>query len=245
MSLDLNAFEQQMWEKLYPDCDKYVCRDDVVFFYPSTFKDDADIVVDRLQSSIVYLKDVTVMNPIEKFRKRILVGYSKQATQSNWRRSENRIFLPWERLNKRKQPLHDCSHELVHPFYHVSKLHDKNEPWGDTFCEFMRGPIKNLVGQEGNDWWQEKIDNASNVDDDSLMGKTAGQFILKAKQMYDDMDSSDEEFINKYIDDKETIKKFVNYLYDNFSNRLMISEYKPTEKMIKKYGDRLFVIEED
>lgn len=239
MNHDLNDHEHQMWKKLYPDCDKYVCRKDVIFFYPSVFKDDADIVADKLQSSTVYLKDVTDVNPIEKFRKKILVGYNKQATQSTWSSSGNRIFLPWVRLNKKNQPLHDCAHELVHPFYNISQLHDKNEPWGDTFCEFMRGPIKNLVGQEGKDWWQEKIDNARN-DDDTQMGNTAGQFILKVKQMYDDRNSSDEEFINKYIDDEETIKKFVNYLYDNFSNRLMSSEFKPTDKMKKKWGKSLY-----
>ncbi len=188
MNHDLNDHEHQMWKKLYPDCDKYVCRKDVISFYPSVFKDDADIVADKLQSSTVYLKDVTDVNPIEKFRKKILVGYNKQATQSTWSSSGNRIFLPWVRLNKKNQPLHDCAHELVHPFYNISQLHDKNEPWGDTFCEFMRGPIKNLVGQEGKDWWQEKITQENEV---ILLIKTLPEKALPITHLIEEQHSYD------------------------------------------------------
>jgi hypothetical protein len=232
MKNKLNPKENEVWRTQFSECIKLELRQDLIFIYPDGFAGPVSYVADKMQSSMDFLKDVTTISPIQEFGSRVVVGYTRKATQPNWSGlGGNRVHLPWkdEYLNKKSEPLDVCSHELVHPFYNRSPLHQSNEYWGDCFCEFLRGPVKQTMGLDGRNWWKEKLHDYRSGK--QYYGNVAGQFLLKAKQMYWDFNEAEDKFIDHFIEDRESIKKFVEYLFIKFSHKSFDTEFEPTSKM--------------
>lgn len=230
MSNNMNPHEERVFKNQFPNCDNSELREDIIFVCPSVFKGNIKYIADKLQSAADFLKCLTGINPKDDFQSRVFIGFTDQSNQPNWSgRYGNRIHIPERYLNKEMEPLGACSHELVHPYYRCSPLHNSNEKWGECFCEFLRGPVKNVMGLDGNSWWQEKIeDTRSNTQND---GNVAGQFILKAKKRYGGSDETEIDFIDRFIEDPKAIKDFVSYLFSFFSERQLSSEFNATSKM--------------
>jgi len=203
----------------------------LIFVYPKDLLGQASEIADRLQKATDFLKYVTSIDPVRDFRSRLVIGYTKQSSQPNWSGIRgNRIHIPWDKyLNVPNEPLDLCSHELVHPFYNRSPLHDSNERWGNCFCEFLRGPVKNVLGLDGKTWWFEKLNDKRSAKQN--YGNVAGQFLLKAKGKFGSPNESEELFADRFIKDRESIKEFVAYLFKEFSHRKLSSEFVPTLKI--------------
>jgi hypothetical protein len=225
-----NKGERTVWEAQFPDCERVEQRHDVIFVYPATLMRDTKSITDHLQSAMDYLKHVTNIDPSDYFTTRVIVGYTRQSTQPNWSGIKgNRVHVPWKYLDKEDEPLDSCSHELVHPFYNRSSLHDSNEKWGDCFCEFLRGPVKHVMGLDGISWWHKKLQDEKQKKDN--WGNVAGQFLLKAKEELGNAGESPEDFADRIIQSPDDVKTFVFFLFDRFSELTMSSEFRPTSKV--------------
>jgi hypothetical protein len=205
--------------------------------HPSEFVENAKVVADSLQAAMDFLKDITCDNPRHHFGIRVVIGYTRKAGQPNWSGCKgNRIELPWPKHpNKAKEGLSALSHELVHPFFRVSALHDKNEFWGEGFCDFLRGPVMYIMDLDGKEWWKQKIEQAQ-MNKQDRGGNVAGQLVLMAWEEHGDTHDID-QFIGWFIDDRATIRVFVRSLYNRFSDRSMAEEFKPTEWIRAKMQD--------
>lgn len=211
-------------------------EEDLVFVYsPIGFRNQADVVADRLQSAMDHLKFITDSNSTKWFKgSRLVIGYTRTKSQPMWKSNsidEHWVWIPWKDhyLIKKHEPLDACSHELVHDFYRICSLHVSNQKWGDYFCEFLRGPIKNIMGLEGKLWWRQKLDD--NRLRKQNWGNVAGQFVLRAKEEYGVDEETDEDFADRFIEDREAIRGYVTSLFADFANRPLNEEFKPTSKM--------------
>lgn len=240
MHFDINSHEQKIFNDRFPDCKKLEGRGDIVFVYTDEFQGDIYETANALQAMTDFLRRVTCLNPVQFFNSRIMIGYSKnslQAKQPNWSGKEgNRIYIPWkDKYFKQDELLRSCSHELVHPFFRVSPLHYNNQSWGEGFCDFLRGPIENLIGLDGKGWLKEKIKQAQwNKQDRG--GNVAGQLVLRAQKEYWFLHDID-QFISWFINDRDAIKMFVSFLFDRFSNCPMGEEFHATEWIEKNLRD--------
>jgi hypothetical protein len=228
---DISSHENKVRTQQFPGCERMELRQDVVFVFPSELTVDAAAIADGLQSAMSYLKDVTLIDPTQELGSRVVIGYSVTCTQPNWSgRGGNRVCLPQAKyLNMENEPFDVCSHELVHPFYNRSRLHQSNERWGDCFCEFLRGPVKEIMGLDGKKWWREKL--ADTRSDKQNYGNVAGQFLMRAKAMYSKPMEGENDFLDRFIGDIEIIKQFVSYLFAEFSGKSFSSEFVPTTKV--------------
>jgi len=242
MNNGLNEEEKRTWDNRYSYCKHIELREDLVFVYPNEFRGEADIVANKLQDGMDYLKYVCDLNSTHEFRRRTVIGYRHPNDEGGkeccpgW--LPNWINIPWNYLYKKpeqNEPLDACSHELVHPYYNRSLLHNSNEEWGDCFCEFLRGPIKNVMGLDGKAWWREKIKDKKS--DKQNWGNVAGQFLLKAKEKYGAAKETDGDFADRFIEDRGAIKDFVKFLFDSFSELPMCLAFYPTTKVKLKFGD--------
>lgn len=238
MNYGLNSQEKHVWCREFPncDCEKPETRKDLVFVYPpSEFKNQAQVVADRLQSAMDYLKYITDSNSTKWFKNsRVVIGYTHTKSQPEWKSNdidEHWVWIPWkdQYLVKKHEPLDVCSHELVHDFYRICRLHHSNKKWGEYFCEFLRGPVKNIMGLDGKRWWREKIEDYRLGRQN--WGNVAGQFILWAKEKYGGSDETDQDFVDRLIEDQEAIRRFVTSLFTDFANRHLSEKLKPTSKM--------------
>jgi hypothetical protein len=231
MDEKLTPHEQKVLSDQFPDCDRIERRDDLILVYPKDSLDQARGIAGKLQKGMDFLRYVTSIDPTRDFHSRLVIGYTKQSSQPNWSGIRgNRIHIPWDKyLNVPNEPLDVCSHELVHPFYNRSPLHDSNEKWGNCFCEFLRGPVKNVIGLNGEIWWLEKLNDKRSGKQN--YGNVAGQFLLKAKGEFGNPNETEEDFADRFINDRESIKKFVAYLFEEFSQRRLSSEFVPTSKI--------------
>jgi hypothetical protein len=240
MDGDLDRKEQDARRREFPDCDAVIHKEDLVFCYPSVdFRQDPDEAANRLQDGIDYLKEVTGLDPTYWFSCRVVIGYTDRKTQPRWRsnkKGQHFVFLPWgvgtwanKLMEPPDEPFHACAHELVHPFYRISELHVSNEEWGEIFCEFMRGPVRQVMALDGKGWWRKKIeDNRSNRQN---WGNIAGQFLLRAFKLYRSQEESEDVFIDRFIDDRSTMKEFVAFLFDRYSHRPICLGFYTTTKM--------------
>lgn len=225
MNSNLSSHEVAVQTKHFPECKGVEPGPDLVFVYPSELASDAVSIANTLQSAILYLKEITGKDPTQELRSRVVIGYNRQCNDPTWSSREgNRIRLPWEKyLNKAKEPLDICSHELVHPFFFVSPLHEINEFWGEGFCDFLRGPLKNFMGLDGKEWWQRKIKEAKNNKQDKG-GNAAGQLILRACEW-----SGGATDTHQLIDNKSAIRDVVKRLFERYRDHPMSEEFTPTE----------------
>ncbi len=76
-----------------------------------------------------------------RFDKTIVIGYSS----GDYWRIDNTIGLSCDCLKAENGAITTCTHELVHPFFKIFfyksvslRKKDKNEDWGDGFCDFLR-----------------------------------------------------------------------------------------------------------
>jgi len=231
---NLDLKEDKVLRDQFSICNNIDLREDVIFTFPSVFKGDVKHIADKLQSTADLLKYLTNRNPANYFKSRIIVGFTEKSRHPNWSGTKgNRIQVPIGYSKKENEPLDACSHEIVHPFFRCSPLHNKNEGWGDGFCEFLRGPIKNLMDLNGDELWRQMI-KAANDNIDSEYHYPGGQFILKAYEYYEKLDVS----INELINNNKAIRGFIEYLYSNFEHASISTFIKPSPKMIKKWKNK-------
>lgn len=243
-----------------PLCDKFVGQDDLVFSYPGELFDEksANRTAGILQRAMNFLNNVTNLNPTKELGSRLIIRWRKDRNKEEnavWGSDKDmnrkiighHVNLSWDYMFKPCEPFRICAHEFVHPFYRISRLHQKgkhcggnddwlgNEGWGEGFCDFMRGPVMNsmkLPGNQGGEWWRQVIEKAKN-NEDGTHQNPAGQFVI----WYIQYCEPDENFISKLINDTRQIKAFVSYLFKEFANRPLKTKLTPTNKMIKKYGN--------
>ena len=225
----MNEKEKYTWNKTFPNCRHNRESEDVIFVFPDDFKKSPGATIDELQRVVDFLKDVTGIDPTEFFAQRVVVGYSNKGL--GW--SQNRINVPLKYLSKPEEPLDACTHELIHPFFRASPLHDSNEGWGEGFCDFLRGPAKNFVGLDGNEWWQRMI-KAAKQNINSEYHYPAGKFVLKALEEHRSSCSS----IEALIDDHAVLKAFVGFLFSKFQQRSLSTYIEPSLKMKEKWSDK-------
>lgn len=238
MNDDLNDHENSIRINRFPFCDRFEDTEDLVFAYPSgEFVGDAGSIANELQCMMNYLKKVTGLNPTKKLGSRVVIGYRHPSQgrgtgrQGNWsKRDGNRVFLSWGYLEDfdKGEPMDICSHELVHPFFFVSPLREINEFWGEGFCDFLRGPLKNLMGLDGNQWWREKIKQARDNKQDKG-GNAAGQLVKRAYKWCKVVNERDQ-----FIDNQAAIREFVNRLFERYAHRPMSEEFRPTKWITEK-----------
>ena len=230
MPCDLNQHEKKILAAQFPDCKYTEERGDLIFAYQSSFKGDAYLTAHHLQSAVDFLKYTTCLNPTHFFNSRIKVGYTNQSTQCTWSgRRGNRIRIPHKsKYLEQDELLHSCAHELVHPFYRLSPLHLSNEKWGNPFCEFLRGPLRNVMGLDGKSWWLGNLAHKANGKDSNR--NVAGQFLLYAYEKCGN-EREEEVFVSKFINNKEGIKRFVADLFQEFSAKPMSTKFIAVPKM--------------
>lgn len=211
--------------KAFPDCiPKPIATEDLIFLYPNDFISKPDETMKLLQKTFDLLRQLTDLNPTGKLPSetnsaRITIGFHKKYTNTMvWTGSGgNLIFMPWKRRLWKDEPQAGCTHELVHPFYRISELFEgENEVWGDSFCEFMRGPLKNNIGQDGISWWKEKVKNAEEKKD-SEGGTGAGLLILEAKEIYRGNDYDSYKFVEEFINDISSLNDYIQRLRKEYS----------------------------
>lgn len=146
---------------------------------------DVERTKKTLQGIINFLKEITSLKLGEgegnkRLDPKVLIGYrhpdnlDSDETLPSWV-SDNTIKLPWDALGEEKQPVEACTHELVHPFLHMTEVGD----WGEGFCDFLRiaivekfaprleweidgrlygwrGFMRENVNREGANWQQHK-----------------------------------------------------------------------------------------
>jgi len=230
MNCDITKSEKILLEKNYPDLKNVEGRDDIILVYNENFKEDICEIANSLQDAVDFLKYVTCLNPTNFFNSRILIGHNKNANQANWSgRDGNRIYILWEdKYFKKDEFLHSCAHELVHPFYRLSPLHRSNEKWGESFCEFLRGPCKHIMGLDGQTWWNENIDKYQKGED--AYRNVAGQLLTYAKSKYYNSLTM-EVCINEFIDDRKKIRSFVLSLFEEYRSKSFCEIFTPVPKM--------------
>jgi hypothetical protein len=225
----MNEKEKMTWKESFPVCKHEQEREDVIFVFPDEFEKSPEATIDDLQRIIDFLKYITEINPTEVFEQRIVVGYSNKGL--GW--SRNRINVPWKYLKKPEEPLDACTHELVHPFFRASPLHGSNEGWGEGFCDFLRGPVKNIVGLDGDEWWQRML-KAVEQNMNSEYHYPAGKFVLKAFDEYRSSCRSIETLINAH----EVLKAFVGSLFSTFKHTSLSTYIEPSLIMKEKWLDK-------
>jgi len=234
MTIDMNQREEDTRLKRYSYCDNIREREDLIFLYPSGFAKNADVIADKLQVGMDFLKRIANLDPTTFFEQRVVIGYRHpndeggKNCQPGW--LPNWVNIPWDYIGKSNEPLDICTHELVHPFFRCSPLHNCNEGWGDGFCDFLRGPLKKLLGLDGDNWWRCMI-RAAQDKQDGEYHYPAGQFILKAYEKYRSLCRS----VNDLIDDHDNISAFVKFLFLNFGNVSLSMYITPSPKMMKKW----------
>ncbi|MBW2108210.1 MAG: hypothetical protein JRI36_06025 [Deltaproteobacteria bacterium] len=230
----MNKAEKKTWQERYSYCTELLERPDIVFVYPREFSRTSEVVVEKLQEIMDYLKYITGLNPTYSFKQRTVVGYRHpdneggKECQPGW--LPNWVNIPWNYLKKPDEPMDACSHELVHPFFRCSPLHYRNEGWGEGFCDFLRGPVKRVVGLDGANWWQTMLEAAKDGKD-SEYHYPAGQFALMAYEKFGQRSGSIEAFLN----DSDGIRAFVRYLFSNFEYVSLSTLIMPSPKMEKKW----------
>lgn len=225
----MNEKEKRTWKTLFPNCRDSREQKDVVFVFPDEFEKSPEATIDDLQRVIDFLKDITAIDPTVFFGQRVVVGYTSQGL--GW--SQNRISVPLKYLSKPEEPLDACTHELVHPFFRASPLHDSNEGWGEGFCDFLRGPAKNVVGLDGNGWWHRMV-KAAEHNKNSEYHYPAGKFVLKAFEEHRASCSS----IEALIDAHSVLKTFVGFLFSNFQRKSLSTYIEPSSKMKEKWSGK-------
>ena len=211
--------------KEFPDCiPNPIFTEDLIFLYPKDFIGKPEETLELLQRTFDLLKKLTDLNPTGKIPSetnpsRITIGFHKKCTQLAWTgRGGNCIYIPWKRINDKDEPQAGCTHELVHPFYRISELQEgENEVWGEPFCDFLRGPLKNNIGLDGIGWWKEKIKEAENKEDDNRAGTGAGLLILEAKEICRGNDFDSYRFVEEFIDDYSNLRDFIQRLRKEYS----------------------------
>lgn len=262
MSHSLSEDENRIAEDQSPFCDGFAEKNDLIFSYPIEFinKTHAYTIASTLQLAMNYLKSVTNLKPTEKLRSRVIIRWIKERDltgKSIWKSEKDAngnlighyINLSWDYMFKPCEPFRICAHELVHPFYRISPLHERtegcvgnegwlgNEGWGEGFCDFMRGPVMNsmkLPGQQGSEWWQKMI-KAAMTNEPGISQNPAGQFVLK----YLAYCKGDESSLSQLIENMNLVEGFISDLFEEFNCRPLKSELRPTDKMIKKYGPNI------
>ncbi len=150
-------------------------------------------VADTLQRAVIYLRRVTQIS-LRLSGNRLVVGYRLENPPCSpgfdirpFANSEvGWINVPWHYKDHQNKPLACCSHELVHPFFHFSPLHrNKNEAWGDGYCDFLRGPVLEVMGLDGRAWTRSMICCAHGKGDQ--YHDPAGQFALAARARVGDI----------------------------------------------------------
>jgi len=234
MDNGLSSHEEKVRAEQFPDSDLLEQREDLIFVFPGCFSKDGGEVANQLQSSFNFLKDITSVDPTTELKSRVVIGFTKQSTQPNWSGLKgNRIHLPWNKLSKSCEPQDACSHELIHPFYRCSPIHDRNEGWGDGFCDFLRGPLKNKMGLDGNSWWEKMIEAGQRTPKGEY-SYPAGQLVLKLFEKYGDCGES----VNDLIKNKAALKSFIKFLFCNFKETSLSSFIKPSPEMINKWNKK-------
>ena len=232
MNDGLNDHEDFIRVSRFASCDRFEVTEDLVFAYPSSeFVGDAESIANELQREMDYLKNVTGLKPREELGSKVVVGYRRReeggtGRQGSWSGADgNRVFLSWGYLEDfdKGEPMDICSHELVHPFFFVSPLHEINEFWGEGFCDFLRGPLKNFMGLDGNEWWGKKIKEARDNKQDKG-GNAAGQSVIRACEWCRVVNERDQ-----FIDNQAAIREFVNRLFDRYGHLPMSEEFRPTK----------------
>lgn len=229
LDFNMNTKEENTWRRYFSDCNNKQERNDVIFVYPDELGNNPESITDKLQQITDFLKYVTELNPTEIFQQRVVIGYSQSGL--GW--SRNRVNIPWKYLNKNDEPIDASTHELVHPFFRTSPLHDANEGWGEGFCDFLRGPAKKIVSLDGNGWWRRMI-AAANENKDSEYHYPAGQFVIRAFEKCGSSCGS----IESLIDDHGAIKKFVLFLFSTYSDISLSTYIEPSPKMKQKWAFR-------
>ena len=259
MDAGLSPIEKRIAQKQSPLCDRVVPKGDLILSYPSKLMSEAhaDIVARPLQRAMDYLKYVTGLNPTRALRGRVTIRWIENREvqgKSRWKSEKDTngdfigswVDLSWDYMFKPCEPFRICGHELAHPFFRISPLHQKNndcvgnggwlgnEGWGEGFCDFMRGPMMNcmrLPGQQGDEWWQKMIQAARNKQP-GTHHNPAGQIVLK----YLSSCRADRNSFSRFIHDKRLIKGFISDLFKKFACCPLKSELTPTDEMIRKYG---------
>ena len=226
----MNQKEEDTCRTRYSYCNNIQEREDLIFLYPSGFDKDPNIIANAMQEAMNFLKRITGLDPTTFFKQRVVIGYRHpndedgKNCQPGW--LPNWINIPWNYLGKANEPLDICTHELVHPFFRCSPLHNQNEGWGDGFCDFLRGPLKKILGLDGDGWWKLMVKAAQ----DKLNSEyhyPAGQFILKTYEKYKPAGT-----IEDLINSNKTISEFVKFIFLNFENVSLSTYIIPSPKMI-------------
>lgn len=184
-------------KKRYSHCNNSEEREDLIFLFPDEFNKDPIVTADKMQKIVDFLKGITDLDPTKFFEQRVVVGYRHFDDENKYKKNPiwtpHRISIPWQYdkkepdesldfYNSEEQPLDCCTHELVHPFFRCSSLRKKNKVWEEPFREFLRGPLKTVVGLGGDEWWKGLIENAQKKL--NSYRNPAGQFVLKAYEEY-------------------------------------------------------------
>ncbi len=231
----MNELENKTYNSRYSHCDKFIELDDIIFLYPSyQFERNPNSIAANLQCIMNYVKNITSLDPTSFFKQRTVVGHRHPSDEINGKNCQpgwmpNWVNIPWNTLNKDNEPIDMCTHELIHPFFACSPIKDRNEGWGEGFCDFLRGPTKEVMGLDGISWWREMIKCAKNKPD-STYHHPAGKFVLKLLEEYDN--SSD---IANIINDKAILKTFLRHLFNNFKNKSLSDYIEPSEGMKNKW----------
>jgi len=223
--------------KEYPDCDQEPKETkDLIFLYPKEFKRDPQKTINELQEMYDLLCQLTDLNPVKKNKSRIPIGFYKCKNPCTSGSPNNRIYIPWKRLSGHDEPQHGCTHELVHPFARISNLFTgENKVWEESFCDFLRGILKNHIGQDGIGCWKKQVKNAEERKNNrSYTG--AGQFILDAKRILCNDNLINDEFIREFIYDFDKLKEYIQLLLNEYSSMPIHKRngFFLTDKMEKK-----------
>jgi len=205
--------------KEFPDCDQEPKETkDLIFLYPKEFDGDPQKIINELQEMYDLLCQLTDLKPVEKNNLRITIGFHKEKRLSISRSPNNRIYIPWKRLSRHDEPQHGCTHELVHPFARISKLFtEENKVWEEPFCDFLRGVLKNHIGQDGIGCWKGQVESAEKRKNNRT-STGAGLFILDAKRIFCNDNLNNDEFIREFIYDFDKLKKYIKLLLNEYSS---------------------------
>ena len=233
---DPNEFERATIQT-FTLCDARHIMPDVIYVFPSDRIAEPERRAATLQSAVEFLQAVTDMDLKRCFGRRVCVGYADELSQDCWCGSSNAVCLIPDRLDGEDQPMAACSHELVHPAYYRSPLHGSNEPWGDGFCDFIRGPLLQVMGQDGVAYWRKKIADVRNRTG-GQGGYIAGQFATRLLKVNGLGPESDDQAIAGLITKVEAIKRFVGWLFAAFADQPLYREFRPTRRIVSWLRDR-------
>lgn len=229
----MNSKEERDKER-YSRCNNIQERKDLIFLYPNEFNKDPYETANAMQEAVDFLKRITYLDPTTFFDQRVVVGYRHFNDENGYKTNPiwtpNRINIPWSYLDHQDEPLDSLTHELVHPFFHCSPLQNNNKEWKEVFCQFLRGPLKTVVGLNGDHWWQKLINNAEKETNSDR--NPAGQLVLKAYEDYTTTHTS--KSIRDLMRDCGAISAFVKSLFSRFENISLSTYMTPCTKMIKR-----------